>query len=77
VAHPTGNASPIADAWPHGARRVLLAVGPEGGWDDFELRLLGDRGFKPASLGTRTLRTDTACVALLAALRARRDVPPS
>jgi RsmE family RNA methyltransferase len=74
VAHPTGNASPIADAWPHGARRVLLAVGPEGGWDDFELRLLGGRGFRPASLGARTLRTDTACVALLAALRAGRDV---
>jgi len=38
---------------------------------------LGDRGFSPASLGTRTLRTDTACVALLAALRAGRDLPPS
>jgi len=74
VAHPAEHATPIAGAWPRGARRVLLAVGPEGGWDDFELRLLGDRGFRPVSLGARTLRTDTACVALLAALRAGRDV---
>jgi len=71
VAHPADSASPIA-AWPPGARRVLLAVGPEGGWDDFELQLLGGRGFRPVSLGARTLRTDTACVALLAALRAGR-----
>ena len=77
VAHPAEDAAPIAGAWPRGARRALLAVGPEGGWDDFELRLLRDRGFSPASLGTRTLRTDTACVALLAALRAGRDVPAS
>ena len=72
VAHPSSDATPVAGAWPPGAARVLLAVGPEGGWDDFELRLLGDRGFRPVSLGARTLRTDTACVALLAAVRAGR-----
>ena len=72
VAHPSTTATAIARAWPHGASRVLLAVGPEGGWDDFELGLLNDRGFRLVSLGTRTLRADTACVALLAALRAGR-----
>ena len=46
--------------------RVLLAVGPEGGWNDFELDLLRAHGFMTAGLGPRTLRTDTACVALLA-----------
>jgi len=75
VAHPGEDASPIVGAWPRGAARSLLAVGPEGGWDDFELRLLGERGFRRVSLGGRTLRTDTACVALLAALRAGRDAP--
>jgi len=73
VAHPVADAAPIATAWPRGAGRALLAVGPEGGWDDFELRLLRDHGFRLVSAGTRTLRTDTACVALLAALRAGRD----
>jgi RsmE family RNA methyltransferase len=73
VTHPSAQAIPIGSAWRAGAARVLLAVGPEGGWDEFELRLLTDRGFTLTSLGTRTLRADTACVGLLAALRAGRD----
>ena len=50
----------------HDGRRVLLAVGPEGGWNEFELGLLQDHGFTPAALGPRPLRVDTACIALLA-----------
>ena len=46
--------------------RVVLAVGPEGGWNDFERHLLQDHGFQPIGMGPRTLRTDTACIALLA-----------
>jgi RsmE family RNA methyltransferase len=46
--------------------RVLLAIGPEGGWNEFELRLLAGRGFMGVGMGARTLRTDTACLALLA-----------
>jgi RsmE family RNA methyltransferase len=45
--------------------RILLAVGPEGGWNAFELALLQAHGFQAAGMGSRTLRTDTACVALL------------
>jgi len=48
--------------------RVLLAVGPEGGWNDFELTLLDAHAFQRVGMGMRTLRTDTACVALLAVL---------
>ena len=50
--------------------RILLAVGPEGGWNDFERAMLGAHGFVPISMGGRTLRTDTACVALLALVHA-------
>lgn len=46
--------------------RILLAVGPEGGWVPFELDLLRARGFIAVRMGARTLRTDTACLALLA-----------
>ena len=46
--------------------RVLLAIGPEGGWNDFERRLLDTHGFQSVGMGARTLRTDTACIALLA-----------
>ena len=50
--------------------RVLLAVGPEGGWNTYELALLQSRGFVPVGMGDRTLRTDTACIALLALVHA-------
>ena len=79
VAHPDGD--DVARTGPAGlvlsdpARgrptgRVLLAVGPEGGWNDFELRLLEARGFQRIGLGPRTLRTDTACIALLSLVHA-------
>jgi RsmE family RNA methyltransferase len=55
---------PRADA----DERALLAVGPEGGWNAFELDLLARHGFMPINMGPRTLRTDTACIALLAML---------
>jgi RsmE family RNA methyltransferase len=66
VAHPNRGpaAGTVADGPPRG--RVVLAVGPEGGWNAFELDLLAQAGFDAISLGPRTLRTDTACVALLA-----------
>ena len=50
------------------AARPLLAVGPEGGWTEYEMRMLSSRGFQLFSLGERTLRTDTACVALISVL---------
>jgi RsmE family RNA methyltransferase len=46
--------------------RILLAVGPEGGWSEFETALFETHGFRRVGLGPRTLRTDTACIALLA-----------
>lgn len=50
--------------------RVLLAVGPEGGWIPYEEELLERHGFQAVSMGSRTLRTDTACISLLALLHA-------
>jgi RsmE family RNA methyltransferase len=49
-----------------GEERILLAIGPEGGWNAFELGLLAEHGFQSVGMGPRTLRTDTACIALLA-----------
>ena len=50
------------------AGRLLLAIGPEGGWTDEEVALLEEKGFRRYSLGQRILRTDTATIALLAKL---------
>lgn len=51
-------------------RRVLLAIGPEGGWNPFELALLQAHAFRPVGLGPRTLRVDTACTGLIATVHA-------
>ncbi|TAN38645.1 MAG: 16S rRNA (uracil(1498)-N(3))-methyltransferase [Verrucomicrobia bacterium] len=57
---------PIAAAVPKDfLGRVLLAIGPEGGWNDFERVLFVRAGFVAIGLGPRTLRTDTACIGLL------------
>lgn len=58
----------IARQAPKASSRVLLAVGPEGGWNDFELQLMHAHGFKTVAMGRRTLRSDTALIALLALL---------
>ena len=65
VADPRGERS-IRETVNSGSRRVLLAVGPEGGWTDYEIALLQQHAFATIALGRRTLRADTACVALLA-----------
>ncbi|MBU0944459.1 MAG: 16S rRNA (uracil(1498)-N(3))-methyltransferase [Proteobacteria bacterium] len=46
------------------AARVLYAVGPEGGWVDFEVKKLLAAGMHSFSLGPRILKVDTAVVAI-------------
>jgi len=69
VAHPGTASFPPLVALPKDAR-VLVAVGPEGGWTSFELELLAKHGFSPVSWGPRALRTDTACAVLLGLVHA-------
>ncbi|MDA1305677.1 MAG: RsmE family RNA methyltransferase [Acidobacteria bacterium] len=83
VAHPDGNGCTVGDALigiGHGdvsPPRVVLAVGPEGGWNAFEIQLLTTHGFTPVSLGPRPLATTTACVALLTLVHASLRAPAS
>jgi RsmE family RNA methyltransferase len=71
VADPRGQGS-IADTLGRSTERVLLAVGPEGGWNDFELSLLSAHRFTPVTMGARTLTTTTACIALLTLVHSQR-----
>lgn len=64
VAHPYGAHAAAESA----SGRLLLAIGPEGGWTDEEVELMESCGFSRYSLGGRILRTDTATVALLSKL---------
>ncbi len=48
-----------------GADTMTIVVGPEGGWSNAELKLIGDRG---VTLGPRVLRVDHAAAAAAAIL---------
>jgi RsmE family RNA methyltransferase len=58
--------TPLATVVRGSGERILLAIGPEGGWNDFETALLEAHGFQTVGMGPRTLRSDTACIALIA-----------
>lgn len=47
---------------------ISLLIGPEGGFDDEELTAARSNGFAAVTLGPRVLRTETAGVAIVAAL---------
>jgi 16S rRNA (uracil1498-N3)-methyltransferase len=51
------------------ASRVNVLIGPEGGLDDEELQQAASHGFQRIQLGPRILRTETAALAVLAALQ--------
>ena len=49
-----------------GSGKILIAAGPEGGFNDFENDALERAGMLPVTLGTRVLRSEYAVAALLA-----------
>ncbi len=74
VAHP-GMSATLSDVFygQNETQKILLAVGPEGGWNEFELSCFFEQGFTGFSMGSRILHVDTAVVALLAQLQLLRD----
>lgn len=53
------------------ANSVTLLIGPEGGLAENEIRQAATAGFRGLRVGPRILRTETAGVAVMAALQAR------
>ena len=49
-------------------QQIAVFIGPEGGFDEEEIKLALKMGVKPVSLGKRILRTETAGPAILALL---------
>jgi len=52
-------------------KQAVLAFGAERGWSSPERDLLRDNHFTLANLGTRVLRSDTACIAAITLLLSR------
>ncbi len=64
VAHPAaGNTCPAGFNQP-----LTLAIGPEGGFIDYEIDRLKEIGFQPVTLGQRILRVETAIPAIIGRL---------
>ncbi len=67
IAHPGGR--PLAEllaAPENRGRKVLAAIGPEGGFSESEVEDALNSGWLPVSLGKRILRTETAAILICA-----------
>lgn len=49
-------------------QNILVLVGPEGGYDETEIKALDNSGFKRITLGKRVLRTETAPLYIMSVL---------
>jgi 16S rRNA (uracil1498-N3)-methyltransferase len=56
----------LRDAIAGSLSSIALAIGPEGGWAEDELKMFESAGWVPASLGPTILRAETAVVAAVA-----------
>ena len=59
----------VLSGFPQPAGRLLLACGPEGGFDPGERALLAQHGWKAVRLGPRVLRTETAAMTAVAMIQ--------
>ena len=73
LAHPTGGQR-LGDVIDSKHGRIALAVGPEGGWVDYEVDKFREQGFCCCTIGERILKVDTAVIALHARISALREV---
>jgi len=67
LCHPDSGKT-LHQALAHNPRAVTLWIGPEGGWSDAELQLAQTQGVETIQFGPRILRTETAGMALTAAV---------
>ena len=49
-------------------KNIGILIGPEGGYEDFEIKSAIDKGVIPVTLGSRILRTETAGSAVLSCI---------
>lgn len=53
--------------------KAVVAIGPERGWTDYERNLFTQAKYQPVLIGSRVLRTETACTATLAVLLSKMN----
>jgi 16S rRNA (uracil1498-N3)-methyltransferase len=51
------------------SERVVICIGPEGGWDSGEIQRAGETGWQVCSLGPWVLRAETAAIAAVSIIQ--------
>lgn len=74
IGHPSSENSLSETATNLFEKQILLAIGPEGGWVDFEITKFHEQGFFSFSMGQRILRVDSAVPALMAQVQLLREL---
>lgn len=70
LCHPEAGQTLEASLTGQAANRIALLVGPEGGWSDEEQAAAAHPPIQAVTFGSRVLRTETAGLALIAAITA-------
>ena len=68
LAHPNTSTTIDHIIPPGSPGQILLVIGPEGGWIDYEVERFKDLGITPFTMGKRILRVDSVVPALLSQL---------
>ncbi len=71
ILHPNADACPAVSIALQSP--VLVAIGPEGGWTDYEVDLFHRHGFTCVTLGERILRSDIAVHAMMGILHGLQE----
>jgi RsmE family RNA methyltransferase len=74
IAHPAVKQEIWQQEAPRINGKIVLAIGPEGGWLDYEMEKFREQGFSAFSLGPRILRVDTAVPAILSQISLLRSM---
>ncbi|HOC37852.1 MAG TPA: 16S rRNA (uracil(1498)-N(3))-methyltransferase [Thermodesulfobacteriota bacterium] len=75
ILHKESNARPLKAILQMSSRRqpIFVLIGPEGGFTPEEIALASGHGFEVASLGSRTLRTETVALSFLSIVQYEFD----
>jgi 16S rRNA (uracil1498-N3)-methyltransferase len=68
IAHQSVKSISLETVKESASKKIIAAIGPEGGWTDDEFQLATDHGFEPVNLGKRIYRVETAATVLAAVL---------
>lgn len=71
ICHPESSSGDLSPPSFDLTRETVIALGPEGGWLDYEITDLRQRGFIPVTCSSRVFTTDVAVIALTAAITSR------